>query len=185
LEKGREEKAKDVNQRKMGKDEKARARRNAVKIKKREKLWRDVLNRDSVNGDTKSFIKSEEKHTCKVLFPVKAVGSHNALYMPNMENNLIHPFIMRNAGVIVNDIPKINCDDPTVSDHCILFNNNNLRIPLQLNGTFSYFHTRKPTDDELQSCDKIFISLDSAQRNPYCTSFALNEESMLDYEGEM
>jgi hypothetical protein len=54
-----------------------------IAVKKREKLWRDVVNRDSanvdsVNGDTKSFIKSEEKHTCEVLFPVKAVGSIQA-----------------------------------------------------------------------------------------------------------
>jgi hypothetical protein len=54
-----------------------------IAVKKREKLWRDVVNRDSanvdsVNGDMKSFIKSEEKHTCEVLFPVKAVGSIQA-----------------------------------------------------------------------------------------------------------
>ena len=73
----------------------------------------------------------------------------NALYMPSMEINLIPPFIMRAGGVQVNDIPKIHCDDPTKHDHCISFNDIDLRIPLQLFGTFSYFHTRKPMAQEL------------------------------------
>lgn len=30
----------------------------------------------------------------------------NAIYVPSMTNNLIPPFIMREAGVVVNDIPK-------------------------------------------------------------------------------
>ena len=74
----------------------------------------------------------------------------NALYIPSLENNLIPPFIMREGGVIVNDKAKIHCDDPTTDDHCIKFNNSDLSIPLKLNGTFSFFHSRKPTDSELQ-----------------------------------
>ena len=58
-------------------------------------------------------------------------------------------------------------------------------MPLRLNGTFSFFHSRKPTDEELQSCDKIFITPDSSTWNPYCTSFALNEELMLNFNGDI
>jgi hypothetical protein len=109
----------------------------------------------------------------------------NALYLPTLENNLIPPFIMREGGVIVNEIAKIHCDDPTEDDHCIRFRNHELSIPLRLSGTFSFFHTRTPTDEELQSCDKIFITPDSSHWNPYCPSFCLNEESMLDYNGDI
>ena len=109
----------------------------------------------------------------------------NALYIPSMYDNLIPPFILRESGAMVNDIAKIHCPEPTNNDHCITFEDSDLKIPLHLNGTFSYFHTRKPTQDELQSCDKLFITPDKQHWNPYCTSYALNEHSMLNYEGEI
>lgn len=56
----------------------------------------------------------------------------NAIHVPNMENNLIPPFIMREAGVIVDDTPKIQTTDPTISSHSIYFEETGLRIPLSL-----------------------------------------------------
>lgn len=109
----------------------------------------------------------------------------NSLYIPDMHENLLPPFILRESGATVNDTAKIHCNDPDTDDHCISFQDSELKIPLQLNGTFSFFHTRKPTENELSSCDKIFITPDTDHWNPYCTSFALNEQSMLNYEGEM
>ena len=109
----------------------------------------------------------------------------NALYMPSMDLNLIPPFIMRAGGVQVNEVPKIHCDDPTSNDHCISFKDIDLRIPLQLFGTFSYFHTRKPMPQELHDKDKVFITPDASDWNPHCESFERNERAMLNYEGEM
>ena len=102
-----------------------------------------------------------------------------------MEDNLIPPFIMRQRGIMVNDTPKIHCDEPSIYDHCITFRDIDLRIPLRLHGTLSFFHTRKPNDDELESYDKVFITPDESQWNPYCPSFELNEESILNYDGEL
>ena len=109
----------------------------------------------------------------------------NALHIPSMNINLVPPFIMRAGGVIVNDTPKIHCNEPTIDDHCLSFANHDLRIPMQLWGTFSYFHSRMPTAEELDGCDKIFITPDSTVWNPHCESFAKNEQSMLDFEGNM
>lgn len=109
----------------------------------------------------------------------------NALYIPSMDNNLLPPFIMRAGGVRINDVPKIHCINPQITDHCISFENHDLIIPLQLKGTFSYFHHHLPMSDELHGCDKIFITPDSAQWNPHCDSFAKNERSMTDYEGNI
>ena len=109
----------------------------------------------------------------------------NALSIPTMESNLIPPFIMRMGGVVVNDTPKIHCMNPSTEDHCLTFKDSDLRIPMQLMGTFSFFHCRMPSADELESCDKIFLTPDSTDWNPHCESFAKNEESMLDYEGNM
>ena len=38
-----------------------------------------------------------------------------------MQHKLIPPFLIKAGGVIVNDITKIHCNDPTSSDHCISF----------------------------------------------------------------
>ena len=109
----------------------------------------------------------------------------NALHIPSMHINLIPPFIMRAGGVTVNDIPKIHVDDPCKDDHCLIFPHSDLRIPLQLNGTFSYFHTRLPTTQELYDLDKVFLTPDSEDWNPHCESFEKNERAMTNYEGEM
>ena len=109
----------------------------------------------------------------------------NVLYMPNMSHNLIPPFIMQEGGLIVNDRAKIHSSDPSEDDHCILFPNHDLRIPLKLNGIFSFFSTRKPLPTELDLCDKIFITPDLADWNPYCESFEKNESSFLNFDGSL
>ena len=43
----------------------------------------------------------------------------NNLYIPSTQHNIIPPFIMREGGMTVNYIPKIYCNCPTSSDHCI------------------------------------------------------------------
>ena len=37
----------------------------------------------------------------------------NALYVPSMRNNLLPPFILRQAGIEVNDVPKIHTNEPS------------------------------------------------------------------------
>lgn len=109
----------------------------------------------------------------------------NVLHIKGMQDNLMSPFVMREGGVIVNEKPKIHCENPTVDDHCISFHSCDLRIPLSLTGVFSYFQTRMPTVGELESCDKVFITPDSSDWNPNCTSFAENEESRTNFHGEI
>ena len=61
----------------------------------------------------------------------------NALHIPTMENNLIPPFILQEAGIQCNDTAKIHMDDPSEEDHALIFPDIDLRIPLQLWGVFS------------------------------------------------
>ena len=109
---------------------------------------------------------------------------HNALYVPSMDNNLIPPFMLREMGVTVNDIPKIHKEDPTVDDHAITFMETGFRIPLSLWGIFSYFPTSKPTHDDLLNPNEVYI-LSPATWNPHSDAYSTNEESMLDWEGNM
>ena len=56
---------------------------------------------------------------------------------------------MREAGIKVNEIPKIHLNDPDVEGHSIFFAETNFRIPLSLKGVFSYFPMSKPTVEVL------------------------------------
>ena len=68
---------------------------------------------------------------------------------------------MREGGVIVNDIPKVHCESPSIEYHCYSFKDIDLRIPLQLNGVFSYFNSRKPLPNERYDEDKVCIILEA------------------------
>jgi hypothetical protein len=108
----------------------------------------------------------------------------NALHVPSMKNNLIPPFIMREAGIKVNDTPKIQTSNPTEEDHSIYFPDNDFRIPLSLWGVFSYFNTSKPSTKQMMNAEDVYL-LTPSTMNPHCDAYASNEENMLDWEGNM
>ena len=56
----------------------------------------------------------------------------DALHVPEMEINLIPPFILSEAGVQIKDVPKIHVPDPSVDDHAIVFKETGFRIPMGL-----------------------------------------------------
>ena len=108
----------------------------------------------------------------------------NALHVPSMKHNLLPPFILRQAGIEVNDTPKIQVTEATKQHHSIYFTETDLRIPLSLWSTFSYFPSSKPTWEEMQGSDDIYL-LTPGNFNPHDSAYALNEDSMMDWEGEM
>ena len=109
----------------------------------------------------------------------------NALYIPELVINLLPPFIVRESGIQIDECPKIQTTNPTIDNHSMFIHEHNLRIPFKLINTFSYFETRKPTMEELQTCDKIFITPDSSSWDPYNQHYARNEDIMLDEDGNM
>lgn len=108
----------------------------------------------------------------------------NALYVPTMMNNLIPPFVMRKAGIVVNDRPKIHSDDPDVEDHSIYFPEVQFWIPLSLFSVFSGFATSKPDENVLQQCDEVYL-LTPSRWNPHDIAYGTNEDGMMDWQGEM
>ena len=88
-----------------------------------------------------------------------------------MNHKLVLPFIFREGGLVVTDVTKIQCVNPTKDDHFISFLNSDLQIPLQLNGIFSYFVSRILLPSELYEKDKLFLALDASARNPHYQSF--------------
>lgn len=107
----------------------------------------------------------------------------NVLHVPAMSHNLIPPFIIRDTGVTVRSTPKIQCSDPDETHHALSFDAT-FRIPLQLHGIFSYFKSSKPTLEQLETIKEVYI-ITPHQFNPHDTAYALNEDSMLDWEGNM
>ena len=106
---------------------------------------------------------------------------HNALYVSSMTHNLIPPFIMRKANLIVDDILKIQVTDPDGTDHSIWFADTEFRITLSLRGIFSYFPTRKPTRSELEVVDDVLVLTPQGQTwDPHSVVYESNGENMID-----
>jgi hypothetical protein len=108
----------------------------------------------------------------------------NALYIPSMRNNLLPPFILHQAGIEVNDVPKIHTNEPSTHTHSVTFKETSFTIPLSLWGTFSYFPASKPTAENMQASDEVYL-LTPNTLNPHDDSYTMNESSMLDWQGDM
>ena len=78
------------------------------------------------------------------------------------------PFILREAGLEVNDTPKIQGKDPTIHDQSIYFPSSDVRITLSFNGILSYFPCRTPTIIELYKSDVLTMTPDGHSWDPHC-----------------
>ena len=59
-------------------------------------------------------------HDCPYTKKTFLLAMYNALYIPEMLENLLPPFALRRQGNIVNDVPKIQINAPTELDHCLI-----------------------------------------------------------------
>ena len=57
---------------------------------------------------------------------------NNALYIREMEHNLLPLIMMRLNGLLVDKCPKLLCPNPTIENHYIFFATGNTRLPLAL-----------------------------------------------------
>ena len=98
---------------------------------------------------------------------------------------------MRENGIVVNEYAKIHCEDLTQEDHAIIFKGYDFHIPLELHGIFSYFITPKPdvellegVHEPLNNATEIY-TLTPMRWNPHTDAYAQNEESIIDWEGNI
>ena len=80
-------------------------------------------------------------YDCEKTGEIYIMVIHHALYLESMTENLIPPFLMRLAGLEVDECPKILAKDPKEENHSILFPLNNMRIHLKLEWIISYIPT--------------------------------------------
>ena len=104
---------------------------------------------------------------------------HQALFFKQMTTNLICPNQLRHHGLVVNDTPlrflSPECREPEA--HRILIPEASLSIDLQLHGVISYFHTRKPTQAEINDCIHLEITSDGPW-DPYDIRFNQDEDTL-------
>ena len=105
--------------------------------------------------------------------------------MVENRDNLITPFLVREAGIQLNETPKIQCDDPSIDDHSLYIKEMNIRIHLHLHGIVSYFTTRKPTQDEIHSLPWVHLTPDAPEWDPHTSVYERQEAQMLDFEGQI
>ena len=97
------------------------------------------------------------KYECPYSGEVKILIIRRRLYVPSMTHNLLPPFMLREAGITINEGPKIHAISPTEEHHAITFQKTNFRIPLSLHGTFSYFPTSKPRIQDLEEPEDVYV----------------------------
>ena len=85
----------------------------------------------------------------------------------------------------MSDVLKIHVKNPTVNDHSLFFPGADVGIPLSLMGIYSYFPSRTPTRTELEECRVLLMTPEGSSWNPHSDVYTRNEESMLDWNGQM
>ena len=109
---------------------------------------------------------------------------NQALYIPTLRDNLLCDNQCRMNDVVVDACPKSLSENPTDSTHTLKFRNyDDFTIAMGLKGTISYFPTRKPTNRELQECQRIELTAEQPEWNPHARLFDDNENAMTDEDG--
>ena len=88
-------------------------------------------------------VNAAGSYKCDVTGKVYILVICNVLYFKNMEENLIPPFMMRFAGIKVDECHKFLFKFPTESNHSMYFPDADIRIPFQLEGIILYRYPYK------------------------------------------
>ena len=99
-----------------------------------------------------------------------------------MKYNLISPFLIREADLIIDDIPKSQVIQLIINHHSIFSPEENIRISLLLYGIFSYFLSKHPSNEVLNNKDLKVLFLIQGIINLYSTIYSENEPTILDHE---
>lgn len=95
-----------------------------------------------------------------------------------LEHTLLCPNQLRSHGVVVDDVPVHLSPSPSTATHSIFFPDENIRLPLKMQGCISYLPTRYPTDEELHNCQWLIMTGD-LEWDPHSPNFASQEEIAL------
>ena len=108
---------------------------------------------------------------------------HQVIHVPTMECNLLCPMQVWMNDVKVDETPKFLTESPTNITHEISGKDGDsiqVTIPLSLRGVTSYFPTRKPTDEEFNSCPRCVLTYEAPIWDPHSEIFKQQQEALLD-----
>ena len=74
-------------------------------------------------------------YECPYSGEVKILIIRRGLHVASMTHNLLPPFMLREAGIQINEVPKIHVTSPTEEHHAIIFQEPNF-----LNSSYSTWH---------------------------------------------
>jgi hypothetical protein len=101
------------------------------------------------------------------------IAMNQHLYLGDkIENSLICLNQCRYNNVIVDDVPLHLSDTST---HSLYFTEEDVHIPLQLNGCISHINMRYPTDHEINNCTWLQLTADT-EWDPYSPNISTYEE---------
>ena len=103
-----------------------------------------------------------------------------------MKQNLLSPFIMRLAGLEVNEQPKFMTRNPTTKHHLVYFKENYIILPLVIKGIVSFLLTRKPTQEEyLNIGTRLDLTPPFTEWEPHNPSYSISDFSMIEHDGNI
>ena len=159
------------------------------------KIIEDTGRKATVSGFTTDLgkpmtvpvVNAAVAYDCDITGKVHILVICNALYFKNMEENLIPPFMMRLAGIEVDECPKFLAKSPTEHNHSMFFAEADTRIPFQLEGIISYLPTRVPTARELDENTGSYLLLtpNMPKWDPHTHLYRDQELGMTDYNGNV
>ena len=88
-------------------------------------------------------VDTASAYECEFTGKVLIMIIRNGLHLKKMKHILLSPFIMRLAGLEVNEQPKFMTRYPTRKHHSVYFKENDIRLPLTIKGILSFLPTRK------------------------------------------
>lgn len=136
--------------------------------------------------DEYRLVHAAIRHDCPKTGKSHILVLYGALSVPSSDNNLIPPFMLREAGWTVNDVPKIHCHEPNSDDHC-MFAKDGSKIFLSLRGIFSGFPTSVPSIEEVNQAVNEGSELVMTPDNwdPGSDEYEENEDTLVDYYGNI
>ena len=106
---------------------------------------------------------------------------HQALYLGKKhKDSLLCPNQLRLNGVRVDDCPK-HLALGLNTRHSIIFEEDDLSIPLEMDGTISYFETHLPTSSEINNCRHIVLT-SPEEWDPKSDTFAKEERKFAELD---
>jgi hypothetical protein len=93
----------------------------------------------------------------------------NALLIPTMNHNLVPPFLVQEAGLLLDETPKCQAPNQSATNHSIIDSDSGMHIHMALDGIFLYFLTRQLTLDEMEYWERypvVYLTPDTDRWDP-------------------